>query len=630
MDYLDIIKPGLAVGIIDADLLDNGTRHPNLALMKISAYCKQAGCFTELLESYANTDDYDAVFVSRVFSFTKVPDDLCSRHNVYVGGTGFYADGGENLPYEIEHIKPDYKLYEDYVEKQIAKGRRRAWFADYLDYSIGFTTRGCFRKCSFCVNQKYDRAFLHSPVNEFLDLNRPCIYLWDDNVFACAQWEAVFDDLIATGKPFQFRQGLDIRLLTKRKAQKLARVKYAGDYIFAFDHIEDRELIEEHLKIWRTYSDKGTRLYVLCAFDSQDEVDIENTLERIKILMGYGCLPYIMRYESYKTSKWRTLYVNLARWCNQPQFFKKKSFRQFCEANQDYHKSKETLCSAMQALKNFEAEFPEIAARYFDLRFEDRNMFMRYGRSFSGKPSEEISAEQGSSWSAFAAGQLSDEEAVRRYYAKTMDIVWLEHYGDEEMRPLAEKLFEILKAMPIATIFECVCLCNDEPITPANIPQFSDVKEIGAVAATIEDLQEHLPYEAIGIYLDPAVKKSSVANKKYGENHGKLAALLDVACVELCGAKNGCQATLFTPLFARLSGDEQMDMIAKLSFRIPIIASAFRDAVAEDVSINDYLVILSESTRKRRLSNIMKLVSMIEERATADSSLKYAALSVRR
>ena len=31
------------IGIIDADLMDNGTRHPNLALMKISGYYKEKG-----------------------------------------------------------------------------------------------------------------------------------------------------------------------------------------------------------------------------------------------------------------------------------------------------------------------------------------------------------------------------------------------------------------------------------------------------------------------------------------------------------------------------------------------------------------------------------------------------------
>ena len=31
------------IGLIDADLLDGGTRHPNLALLKISGFCKSRG-----------------------------------------------------------------------------------------------------------------------------------------------------------------------------------------------------------------------------------------------------------------------------------------------------------------------------------------------------------------------------------------------------------------------------------------------------------------------------------------------------------------------------------------------------------------------------------------------------------
>lgn len=60
----------------------------------------------------------------------------------------------------------------------------------------------------------------------------------------------------------------------------------------------------------------------------------------------------------------------MARWCNQPSFFKKKSFRQFCEANQDRHKTEGTLCAAMKSMVDFETEYPDIAKRYFDLRFD--------------------------------------------------------------------------------------------------------------------------------------------------------------------------------------------------------------------------------------------------------------------
>lgn len=361
----------LRIGIIDADLIDHGTRHPNLALMKISSYCKQFFHRVDLVMDPKNLEEFDYLFLSCVFSFTKVEERLLNLPNISLGGTGIDPAGSRALPDEIEHSKPDYSLYEAWANEQIENGTKRSKVADYLDYSIGFLTRGCFRKCDFCINKKYSHAFAHSPVEEFVDEDRPYIYLWDDNFFAYAGWSHLLDKLAETGKPFQFRQGLDIRLMTKRKAEKLSSAKYHGDYIFAFDDINDRELIESKLKIWRSVTKKGTRLYVLCAYDSQDEKDIKNTFERIAILMKYSCLPYLMRFESYKESEYRSLYVNMARWCNQPQFFKKMSFRQFCVACQKYHKTKTTLCAAYKSMVEFEKFHPEIANKYFDLRYED-------------------------------------------------------------------------------------------------------------------------------------------------------------------------------------------------------------------------------------------------------------------
>ena len=247
------------LGIIDADLLDNGTRHPNLACMKISAFYKEQGWNVKLLENYDSLDKYDLVTISKVFSFTKVPNtiykygkckdpehpELNLKKNIHIGGTGFYYDKAPNLPKEIEHHMPDYHLYDDYIQKKIDSGEPRNRYADYLDFSIGFVTRGCFRKCSFCVNKKYDHVFPASPVKEFLDVNRPKIYLWDDNFMASPNFNEILDELAATKKPFQFRQGLDIRLMTEEKAKKLTQSKYYGDYIFAFDHIEDKELISK-------------------------------------------------------------------------------------------------------------------------------------------------------------------------------------------------------------------------------------------------------------------------------------------------------------------------------------------------------------------------------------------------
>lgn len=59
------------IGLIDADLLDNGTRHPNLVIMKLSGYFKEKGCEVELIEdykvitdnNYAGIKNYAAIYI---------------------------------------------------------------------------------------------------------------------------------------------------------------------------------------------------------------------------------------------------------------------------------------------------------------------------------------------------------------------------------------------------------------------------------------------------------------------------------------------------------------------------------------------------------------------------------------
>ena len=80
--------------------------------MKIAGYCKDLGCQVVLLDSYDSISEYDIVFVSRIFSFTNVPDNITELENVYCGGTGFFEDGGSKLPDDIEFHAPDRTLYE--------------------------------------------------------------------------------------------------------------------------------------------------------------------------------------------------------------------------------------------------------------------------------------------------------------------------------------------------------------------------------------------------------------------------------------------------------------------------------------------------------------------------------------
>lgn len=216
-------------------------------------------------------------------------------------------------------------------------GVKESEFKEYLNCSIGFMTRGCFRKCGFCVNQKYDYVFVHSPLEEFYDQTRKKICLLDDNFFGCPKWKEMLKELQNTNKRFRFKQGLDERLLTDEKCEMLFSSKYDGEVTFAFDKITDYDLIECKLKMIRRYTDKPIMFYVLCGFDGKGKYDeyfwkkdIVDTFTRIELLLKYSCFPYIMRFKEYERSPYRGMYINLARWCNQRSFIKKMSLEEFC------------------------------------------------------------------------------------------------------------------------------------------------------------------------------------------------------------------------------------------------------------------------------------------------------------
>lgn len=384
------------IGLVDADLLDGGTRHPNLVLLKLAGFFKDNNIeFKLIIDPKEDISDYYIIYMSKVFSFTKEPEFYTqaseeNKQKFRKGGTGYYGDFSSIKSFREERESdmsqlatdpflaqlrnrrggplyngidmarqmPDYHLYDEYIEEQVAKGFKREKYKDYQQYSIGFLTRGCVRHCPFCVNKLEKKVCEYSKLEWFLDnerdergrLVRPYIYLWDDNFLASDKsvWQPLLQELIDTKRPFQFRQGLDERMLAQSPdgelmAQMLSKARYHGDFIFAFDNWKDRELIEKALKIWKRYNPKkGTKFYLFCGFKQNSRnkdkfyQDIWELFQRIKVLMTYGCVGYVMRHEDYHKAPLANIYVQIARWCNQQQFYKKMSFWEYCYRNQTY------------------------------------------------------------------------------------------------------------------------------------------------------------------------------------------------------------------------------------------------------------------------------------------------------
>lgn len=312
------------IAVIDADLI--GRKHhrfPNLCCMKISGYYKAYDWDVTLKTDYDGFSAFDKVYVAKVFTDTPTPSgglfgDPLDAPNVIKGGTGFFFDQAAPLPPQIEHAVPDYHLYDGVCD-----------FKYYTDYSIGYLTRGCFRHCPFCVNRRSNKVVAHSPLAEFLDPSRKKICLLDDNFFGYDGWKDLLLELRATGKPFVFKQGLDVRLLDEERAELLFTSKYDGDFIFAFDDVRDTPIIEEKLKLIGRYvklKSNRVKFYVLCGYDRSGRYDddfwlkdLQGALDRAELLKRYDCLPYLMRHKDYTSapphaakciSPWRAGVIN--------------------------------------------------------------------------------------------------------------------------------------------------------------------------------------------------------------------------------------------------------------------------------------------------------------------------------
>ena len=372
----------MKIGLIDGDLLGNGNhRFPNLALMKLSSYHKSIGNNVSLILDYKSVvgglfvEEYDKILISKAFTWNNIPREILSMASVETGGTGFEFDKAEPLPYEIEHSMPDYNLYNEFVRAKRISGQKESSLKHYIDYSVGFSTRGCFRGCGFCVLKNELKVNVHSPLSEFVDMDRKKIVMLDDNILGCSKYPKIFDQIKELGKPFKYNQAMDIRLMTDKKAKMMLPLLYDGNYYFAFDLWKDREKVERGLETWsRNYmelkSTKNnilflqTQLYCICCYDHNNKYniifwknDIIFLFKRIEIIFKYKCLPFVMRFDEHKKSPFYGLYMAICQWSNQPRNCAKYSFNEYIE-----------ISNKREAIK-IRDKYPEFS-RLFDVRLK--------------------------------------------------------------------------------------------------------------------------------------------------------------------------------------------------------------------------------------------------------------------
>ena len=293
-------------------LLAPDSKIPNYAIMKISAYHKIQGDDVDWYNPKADADDTDKLYISKIFTFSKEPTEnieMPKTAEIIKGGTGY--DVNSKLPDEIDTLNQlDYSLYPD------------------CDYSIIFTTRGCIRKCEFCV-VPHKEGLIHDVEHCNMNPNMKYIMVLDNNFFASKTWPDRLEYLKSFNKPLSFKAGLDLRILTEEQCEALSKCKIKQINV-AWDNYEDEEIIIPKLKMLVRYiKPYKINCYILIGFKSKEL--LPEDMDRVEKVWSLGVYPFVMVYVDFNNPE----YVKsrdcrrLARWCNNRVLFKSCTFEDY-------------------------------------------------------------------------------------------------------------------------------------------------------------------------------------------------------------------------------------------------------------------------------------------------------------
>jgi len=268
----------------------------NLALEKIRLYFENHGY---QVEDYVEGTPYEpkkykSIWISCIFDWNKDKILKFKNRKVRIGGSGI--DLIKVLPPKIERTKPKI--------------------------NFGFTTRGCIRKCPFCVVPKKEgKIKVVGDIYDLWDGIAKKIVLIDNNFLAAPKkhFNLITNQIKKNKLIVDFNQGLDHRLLTDENYEVLKGLKRYGLYRFAFDDIRYEKTVVRAIKLMKRHKTNISFWYVLVGFNSTFKED----LYRVNFLRERNQRAFIQRYKKDRISS------ALSRWVNQYHIFTKFTWKDF-------------------------------------------------------------------------------------------------------------------------------------------------------------------------------------------------------------------------------------------------------------------------------------------------------------
>lgn len=185
----------------------------------------------------------------------------------------------------------------------------------YVRPGVVFTSRGCNRRCPWCLVPVREGKLRLLPIQDGYMVN-------DNNLLQCPREhvEAVFDMLRRQKKPAEFTGGIDARLVTNWFAD-LCKTIRIHQLFLACDTESQLRALKKAAKVLSFLGQNKLRCYVLIGFNGESLEQAESRLRRV---FSAGVLPFAQLYQPpdkyiHYDSEWRhydSEWRHLARrWC---------------------------------------------------------------------------------------------------------------------------------------------------------------------------------------------------------------------------------------------------------------------------------------------------------------------------
>lgn len=266
-------------------LFDVDSKIPNLALMKLSSFYKTKK-YKVFLSKKIQRIIADFYFASAVFNFDKSLDKVERLNAIYgdkikLGGAGI--DLTTNLSDETDRHFPDYDLYA------------------HTKYAMGFLTRGCNKRCAFCVVPRKEGQLQshYSTFDDFVPKGQRNVMLLDNNLLAAPNAPDLLEEMARRQLRVNFSQTLDIQYLTDEIYRKLKKVDSVNSRFtrkmiyFSCNTVKQAEHFCRQSENLSGFGKGQVTAVIMYGFNTR----LSQDFTILKTMRKLGILPFVQEYQ---------------------------------------------------------------------------------------------------------------------------------------------------------------------------------------------------------------------------------------------------------------------------------------------------------------------------------------------